>query len=132
MNPPSRTAVLAVSLLALGAVSVGVWTLSTRAGHRLDCPPEQLRVGPDGVARCGPGKDLSAPGKLTAGVRLSLNTSTADELAAIDGVGPALAKAIVDARGDAGFQSWEELDRVPGVGPARLEALKAVSTLDRP
>lgn len=131
MAPPGRTAVLAVCLLGLGAVSVGVWQYSSRPGPSLDCPPDQLRVGADGVATCAAGTPLSAAARLTAGAKLSLNTASAEDLAAVDGVGPALAKAIVEARGDAGFGSWDDLDRVPGVGPARLQTLKAVTTLGR-
>lgn len=133
MEAPNRTAVLAAALLALGAASVAVWSFSTRPGPALDCPPGQVRLDAQGVATCGPGAEPGAAQKLALGARLSLNRASADELAAIDGVGPALARAIVEARAqrDGGFTSWEELDGVAGVGPARLAALQAAATLER-
>lgn len=128
---PTRTAVLAASVMALGSVSVGLWLWRGQPGPKLDCPAEQVRLGPDGVATCGPGAELAAAAKLTVGAKLELNRATAEDLAAIDGVGPALARAIVEARTARGsFKVWEDLDTVPGVGPARLEALKAVATLE--
>ena len=127
----NRTAVLALALLALGAVSVGTWFFRGRPGPVPDCPPGQIRLDEEGVATCRAGAQPSAAQKITAGAKLALNTSSAADLAAIDGVGPALAQAIVDARAKAGrFQSWDEVDAVPGVGPVRLEALKAFTALD--
>jgi competence protein ComEA len=128
---PNRTAVLAASAAALGAIALGAFWWQGREGPGLDCPPDQVRVGADGVASCGPGKEPSAPAKLTLGAKLDLNRASAEDLAAIDGVGPVLARAIIDARTAlGGFKGWDDLDSVPGVGPARLETLKAVGTLD--
>ncbi len=56
---------------------------------------------------------------------VSLSSATAADLEALDGVGPALAARIIawrDSRG--GFSSVDQLDDVPGIGPARMEALK--------
>lgn len=132
MIAPNRTAVLAAALGALGAASVGVWALATRPGPALDCPPSQVRLDENGVATCGPGAEPAAAQTLALGARLPLNRASAEELAAIDGVGPALARAIVEARArrDGGFASWDELDAVAGVGPARLSALQAAATLE--
>lgn len=132
----SRTAVLALVVLALAAVSVALWWLRGRPPRKLDCPPEQVRLSADGVARCDPGGRgalPSAAARLTAGARLDLNRATADDLAAIDGVGPALARALVEARQQAGgFTDWDQVDQVAGVGAARLEGLKAATTLGPP
>lgn len=126
MNEGRPRAVVVVAGLAIAAAVAGafVWPSSKPA---LDCPPEQVRLGPDGVARCGPGAELPAGAKLTIGAKLDLNTATADDLAELPGIGPALAKAIVDARAqrDGGFRDWDALDTVPGVGAARLDTLKA-------
>jgi competence protein ComEA len=129
----NRTAVLAAALIALGAISVGAFFWLRRPGPALDCPPDRIRIGKDGAATCGEGAEPSAPQKLTAGAKLDLNRASEVDLAAIDGVGPALARAIVEARArQGGFKSWDEIDQVPGVGPARLEGLKAVATLGTP
>lgn len=55
---------------------------------------------------------------------LDLNTATAAELEALPGVGPALARRIVESRQREGrFRSVAELDRVPGIGPSMLSRL---------
>jgi competence ComEA-like helix-hairpin-helix protein len=61
---------------------------------------------------------------------IDLNRATAEDLIRLPGVGPALAKRIVAARGaDGPFASLADLDRVPGVGPALLQRIDSVVTL---
>ena len=56
---------------------------------------------------------------------LHLNSASAGELDALDGIGPALAQRIVDYRvAHGGFRSIDELDQVSGIGATRLEALR--------
>ena len=56
---------------------------------------------------------------------LDLNTATAEQLEALPGVGPATSKAILAYRSSHGrFRSVTELLEVPGIGPAKLEALR--------
>ena len=56
---------------------------------------------------------------------ININTATQTELEKLKGIGPALASAIVAYREQHGaFQSVEELDKVSGIGPKKLEALK--------
>ena len=58
---------------------------------------------------------------------VSLGSATVEQLDGLDGIGPALAKRILqwrDAHG--GFRSLTDLDSVPGIGPAKLAALKGV------
>ena len=120
---PRAVAVVVAAALALGLALSLAWPSSRPA---LDCPPDQVYRGPDGVARCGPGEALPAGNKLTVGALLDLNRASADDLSQLPGVGPQLARTIVEERKRrGGFKSWDELDAVPGVGPARLETLKA-------
>ncbi|MGI8807967.1 MAG: helix-hairpin-helix domain-containing protein [Acidimicrobiales bacterium] len=56
---------------------------------------------------------------------VDLNTATAEQLEALPGVGPATSKAILAYRTSHGrFRSVTELLEVPGIGPAKLEALR--------
>lgn len=60
---------------------------------------------------------------------IDVNRSSAGELEALPGIGPATAAAIVTERERNGpFASFEDLDRVPGIGPAKLEALSGLVT----
>ncbi len=55
---------------------------------------------------------------------IDLNLSTAQELEALPGIGPILAKRIVEHRSQVGgFKSIQELDNVKGIGPKKLQAL---------
>jgi competence protein ComEA len=56
--------------------------------------------------------------KLTLGIPLSLNKESEEGLAAVPGIGPSLAKAIVEERTRrGGFRDPEELKDIPGIGP---------------
>jgi competence protein ComEA len=66
----------------------------------------------------------AAPGK-PGGAKVSLGTATAGQLAALDGIGPTLAKRIVEyRRAHGGFHSIDELNQVEGIGDKRFAALK--------
>lgn len=58
---------------------------------------------------------------LALGRRMSVNHATAMELEALPGIGPALAARIVAGRP---YARVADLDRVKGIGPARLRALE--------
>ena len=60
-----------------------------------------------------------------AGATVDLNTATAEELAALPGIGPALARRVVEWRAANGrFRGVDQLVEVPGIGPAKLERLR--------
>ena len=120
---PRAVAVVAGLALLVGVVGYLRWPSPRPA---LGCPAAEVHLGPGGVAWCGPGEALPAGNKLTLGAPLDLNRATADDLAQLPGVGPALAKALVDERTRrGGYKSWDEVDAVPGVGPVKLQTLKA-------
>ena len=64
-------------------------------------------------------------GDPTADGPLDLNTATAEQLDALPGIGPATAKAIIEARTRRGrFTSVDDLLAVRGIGPAKLDAIR--------
>ncbi len=94
-----------------------------------------LRLPAEGVARdAGTGGSTTGPRRVPEARRpapkvlptapLDLNRATATELAALPGIGPALAARIVAHREAVGaFPRLEALRGVPGIGPKRYERL---------
>jgi len=76
---------------------------------------------------------MSGAQLLTLGLPLDLNRATAEDLDAIPGIGPALAQRIVDYRQAHGpFKKIEDLIEVSGIGPQNLEKLKPSLGLGSP
>jgi competence protein ComEA len=77
-----------------------------------------------------PGEAVIAPvdqGRAQPQTPLDLNTATAEELDALPGVGPSIARSIVDDRNRNGpFAAVDDLTRVRGIGPAKLEELRSL------
>lgn len=69
-----------------------------------------------------------------ASTPININTASATEIAAaLSGIGPAKAQAIVDYRTEKGsFVSVEELVQVPGIGPATLERNRDIIQVESP
>jgi competence protein ComEA len=56
---------------------------------------------------------------------VNINTATATQLETLTGVGPATARAIISYRTSKGlFTKVEDLLNVPGIGPAKLAAMR--------
>jgi competence protein ComEA len=67
---------------------------------------------------------------LAAGEAVDLNKATEVELDRLPGVGPALARAIVESRQQEGpFRSLRDLRRVPGLGQKKVSQLEPYTTL---
>jgi competence protein ComEA len=85
-------------------------------------------VVPQRVATPG-ARGSPADGAPAPGAKVSLGRATAEELDALPGIGPATAQKIVAYRQEHGaIASVDELDAVPGIGPARLEQLRELVT----
>src|SRR3989449_4494992 len=88
---------------------------------------QQILVPKEGASPGG-----AAAGGTGAGGGALVNIKTADEptLETLNGVGPALAAAIIQYRTDQGpFTSVDQLDEVSGIGPATLEKLRPQVTV---
>jgi hypothetical protein len=84
-----------------------------------------LRAG-DAVSNCSVHRmDPDALERLELPV--DINRAEHDELASLPGIGPTLAERIIAGRP---YASVEELDRVRGIGPKRLEDLRARARID--
>lgn len=100
----------AVIVLAGATIGLALWT-------------NFWRVPSPALVRSGTPQQPSA--EPTLDLRLDLNTADAPALAQLPGIGPELAARIVadrEARGR--FNSVDELDRVPGVGPTIVERVR--------
>lgn len=57
--------------------------------------------------------------------QVNINTASQEELDGLKGIGPTKARAIVDYRKKNGpFKSVDDLEKVPGIGPATLQDLR--------
>ena len=79
-------------------------------------------VGADAIEALRPFVAFADPGPL------DVNAATAGELEALPGIGPALARRIIEERGRGGpFADLADLDRVPGLGPAVIASLDGLA-----
>jgi competence protein ComEA len=125
---------VADALRAAGGVRPGT-DLSGLNRARFLVDGEQVVVGGPAPAP-GPGVAGAADGStVTAGTAgapaapVSLNTATAEQLETLPGVGPVLARHIIDYRTQhGGFRSVEELRQVTGIGDRRYADLRGLVT----
>jgi competence protein ComEA len=72
-----------------------------------------------------PASVLAQKSKSTLTEKVNINTATAEQLQTLPGIGPALAKAIIDHRTKNGkFGKIEELINVKGVGQKKFQKMK--------
>lgn len=97
-------------------------------GRAIIVPREAAVGGAVGGAGAGGSSTAGAGSGVAAGApvgKLNANTATAEQLDGLDGVGPAMAAAIIQLRTKlGGFTRLEQLDDVPGVGEKRLASLE--------
>ncbi|TCB96648.1 ComEA family DNA-binding protein [Micromonospora zingiberis] len=77
-----------------------------------------------------PGGGPAAGADPGAGGRVNLNTASQSQLETLPGVGPVLARRIIEHRDErGGFRSVSDLRQVNGIGDARYEQLKDLVTV---
>jgi competence protein ComEA len=96
------------------------------AGTPRTCEPEGRGAPPGHWIGCrgDPGRPRPLAGLelVLLGRPLDLNQATAEDLAAVPGIGPGLAADVVREREERGpFRSADALRRVRGIGPVRME-----------
>lgn len=72
-------------------------------------------------------REVSLPGpvSLALGMRIDANVASKADLRAVPGIGPAIAERIVaDRQAEGPFGGIEEIQRVKGIGPKRLELIR--------
>ncbi|RFU42506.1 ComEA family DNA-binding protein [Actinomadura logoneensis] len=128
---------VADALNAAGGVRAGADTGALNLARKL-MDGEQIAVGIRPPAPA-PGQGPAPPGGPTSGASsgssgasaspLDLNTATAEQLDQLPGVGPVLARRIIDYRTQHGpFRTVDQLQDVPGIGARRLTDLKPLLT----
>ena len=106
-----------------------------RAGGAEPLPAAETTLPSQTVLMVGHGGDYQVermPGErlLTLGLALDLNTASAEDLEALPGIGPVLARRIIHHRENQGpFQKIDDLLAVPGLGKKKLGQLKPLITV---
>ncbi len=91
------------------------------------CPEPDLGPGELLGEGCPPrSRPLPLGARRTLGLAVDLDALTAAELEQLPGIGPTLSRRIVETRRRlGGLRSIDDLLEVPGIGPAKLEAIRA-------
>ena len=116
---------VAVAIDRAGGAARGADLTAVNLAQRLE-DGQQVIVPKAGAA--GAGGTAAAPGPAGAtgaGGKLSLGTANTEQLDSLDGIGPTLAKRIVEYRqAHGGFRSLDQLRQVGGIGEKRFETLR--------
>jgi competence protein ComEA len=114
----------AVLVVVLGTPTIVAWW-SARGSHLVSLPHVSIA---DSIPA------VSFPASAPAAIRelsdplMFLSSAPPESLELLPGVGPVLAGRIAEARRERGaFRSWDDLDRVRGIGPKTIERLQSLS-----
>lgn len=100
-----------------------------RVPTRAEVTSQRVAESSDRIAATAPNGGASASAKNAGGDKpsrpINVNTASAAELEELPGVGPAIAARLIAYRAQKGrFQRMEDLDKVKGLGPRKIETLR--------
>ncbi len=125
------------AVVVLGAASLTGIVWSIARGSHPAAPTIVVAREPETPAVTGTGTDNARPRGVQEpktpalrAARLDLNTATQPELETLPGVGPELAKRIIEYRQTRGpFKGVEQLDGVKGIGSKLMEKIRPMVTV---
>ena len=126
LNRAEKRAVAAsVFLVGLAGLSRVAWSpgAGVLAWRPVDATASAIGAPTDSVA-AALAREARAQKPLAPGEKIDIASAPSEELRRLSGVGPSLAGAIIRERAARPFRSVEDLDRVPGVGPATFDRLR--------
>ena len=118
-------------IAAAGGVVSGAEMAAVNLAAKLS-DGQQVVVPKKGQVAVGaaPGAGGAPPAAGVPAAPVNLNTATAEQLDALPGVGPATAQKIIDYRtANGSFHSVDDLKNVSGIGDAKFQALKDLVTV---
>lgn len=129
ISPLQRAAAYGLGLLCVGgAAFVGGRSLDSQPQPR---PAVETRSVGQPAALLGGGAQRAARSQAHAQRGpVSINSASASELESLPGVGPVIARRIVEYRNaNGGFKSVDELEAVKGIGPKTLAKIRPYAKL---
>ena len=105
-------------------LTLGVFLCALYLYSRYPLPRKHLPSQKTADAQVSISPDLNATGQGQKH-QINVNRAGVDELSLLPGIGPALAKEMILYRQTHGrFTNPKDLDKVPGIGPAKLAAIE--------
>jgi competence protein ComEA len=127
--PDSAPEVLNLAARVADGDKIYVYTKQEQQQAPAAGPPPGARGATQGTAATRTTASGGGTGGANGG-KVSVNTATAEQLDALPGVTPTVARAIVEYRTKNGaFKRFEDLEKVKGIGPATREKIKQNATL---
>ena len=120
-----------VLIFLVAALAVGA-AVKVFRGERAPPPPRPLEVEIDHT-KPKPPLDAAALTEITAAKKINVNAADALELCTLPGVGPVIARRIVEHRKNhPPFEKAEDLTAVEGIGPATVGKIAPYITCAAP